>query len=57
MVITRHSSSRLARLRQFVQSISHESQSALARQIGGEVARKGVEEYPSAEEAWACAAM
>ena len=50
MVNICHCSSRPARLRQFVQSIAYESQSALARQIRGEVAGEGVEEYPSAEE-------
>ena len=50
MVNIYHCSSRRARLRQFVQSISYESQSALARQIRGEMAGEGVAEIPSTEE-------
>ena len=50
MVSICHCSSRPARLRQFVQSISYESHSALARQIRGEMAGEGIAEIPSTEE-------
>ena len=50
MVNICHCSSRPASLRQFVQSISYESQAVLARRIRGEMAGEGVVEIPSAEE-------
>ena len=50
MVSICHCSSRPARLRQFVQSISYESHSALARQIRGEMAGEGISEIPITEE-------